>query len=601
MKLETKSFRTKVARRIFTLFIICAIVPVSAMSWVSFGHVKKQLSEQSRKRLRQESKSMAVSIYERLLFIRAEMKTVASNLHAHLGNPIGTKPEALGENLAERLSGMALFNNGDHTSLFGRLANPPKLTSAEMEHINSGKALLHHRVNPDSPPVIYMCVAMDPEDPRHGILLGKINRSYLWEAASGRPIMSELLVLDRSKNILFSSFSGFASFPEQYSTEMIGSHAGHLKWSHEAKGYFASYSTIFLKPNFFYPEWKIVLSESREDILAPMANFKKSFPVLIILSLGMVFFISMSLIRKNMTPIEILRGATGKIAQGAFGHKVEIRSGDEFESLGSSFNEMSKKLKEGRNLLVQAAKMSTMGQMAAGTIHEVRQPLTAIYGLLQLSLMDNEPPGADSKDRLKTALKAVERLDAILARFKSFSQMSEETIERLSVIEVIDQVYKLLEHQLGMKKIRCNIEHEEGLPPVLGDSQGLQQVVSNLLINAEHALEDKQDGPRTINIKTYSLEDKVFLELEDNGCGIPEDIRKRIFDPFFTTKEAEKGSGLGMAITESILHKHNARIGVESEVGVGTKFTIVFPAYSQTSSQASPQISSQIVPQKEMS
>ena len=103
------------------------------------------------------------------------------------------------------------------------------------------------------------------------------------------------------------------------------------------------------------------------------------------------------------------------------------------------------------------------------------------------------------------------------------------------------------------------------------------------MINSVHALEDKEDGERLINIKTYSSEEKVFVEIGDNGCGIPKGIRNRIFDPFFTTKNAEKGTGLGMAIIESILHKHHARIGMESEVGVGTKFTIVFPVSPSSS------------------
>ena len=231
-------------------------------------------------------------------------------------------------------------------------------------------------------------------------------------------------------------------------------------------------------------------------------------------------------------------------------------------------------------MLIQAAKLGTMGQMAAGIIHEIKQPLTAIYGHLQLFMM--EEPTGDSRKRLDASLKAVERLNGILTRFKSFSHMSEETMENVSVTQVIDQVYNLLEHQFNMKQIRCIIENKESLPFILGDNNGLQQVFSNLLINAVHALEDKQDDQRIITIKAYSFEDKVFVEVEDNGCGIPKEIKKRIFDPFFTTKSAEKGTGLGMAIIESILHKHHDRISVESEIGFGTKFTIAFPALAET-------------------
>jgi two-component system NtrC family sensor kinase len=258
---------------------------------------------------------------------------------------------------------------------------------------------------------------------------------------------------------------------------------------------------------------------------------------------------------------------------------VKIKSGDEFENLGEAFNQMSKKIKEGQALLVQAAKLSAIGQMAAGIIHEVKQPLTAIHCLLDLSLMDEKP--GKTKERLESTMGQVKRLNNMLGKFKSFSHMSEEKMERLSLGNVIAQVYELFEHQFLRGQIHCHMESKENLPDILGDKQGLQQVFTNLLINAVDALEDKNDGERIINVKTYSYEDKVFVEVDDNGCGIPEEIQTRIFDPFFTTKDEDKGTGLGMAIIESILHKHEASINVESEVGTGTKFTIAFSALAQ--------------------
>lgn len=582
MKLEVKSFRSKVARRIFTLFIICAILPISALALVSFGHVKRQLNKQSHTRLHQENKSMAVSIYERLFLIRAEMKILVSNFNSHYGNPIRMQQVVLAENLSERFSGLVHITDKGYTPLLGHIKNPPELTIAEKQHIFSGKALLRIKVTKDPVLPIFMYMALNPEHPSRGILLGRINSSYLWEAADRKPPLTELCVLDRSHNILFSFPSGTASFPKQYISEMSSSHMGQFQWRSEDKAYFASYSSIFLTPNFFSPSWIVVLSESTDDVLAPMANFNKSFLVLIILSLGMVFFLSMILIRKHMGPIEILREATRAIGKGAFVHKVVIKSGDEFETLGSAFNEMSKKLEEDQAMLVKAAKMSTAGQMAAGVMHEIKQPLTAIHGLLQISLIEVEETLGVKKKRLETALKAVERLDNILRRFKSFSHISEETMDRLSVIEVIDQVYKLMEHEFNLKQIQCTIDNEENLPSILADEQGLEQVLSNLLINTVHALEEMQDSQRMIKIKTYSFEDKVLVEIEDNGCGIPAEIQERIFEPFFTTKDPDKGTGLGMTIIESILHRHQASIKVESEVGVGTKITIAFPALSQT-------------------
>jgi len=116
---------------------------------------------------------------------------------------------------------------------------------------------------------------------------------------------------------------------------------------------------------------------------------------------------------------------------------------------------------------------------------------------------------------------------------------------------------------------------------IIGDPNGLQQVLSNLLINAMHALEKNETGNRRVQITSRASTGSVILEIEDNGCGIPEEYRERIFDPFFTTKGPERGSGLGMSIVESILHKHKASVHVDSEVGKGTKISMIFPLQTE--------------------
>ncbi len=576
MEWKLKSFNTKVARRVFTLFVICAILPVTVLALLSFMNVRKQLNEQSRRLLSQESKSMVVYIYDRLLMLSNEIRLVASSFHSYKKGDPQASSKTIEKNLSEGFSELALTTHETWPPPFGHVENLPELTSVQREHIFSGKALLHQHRMRDSQNALFMCVAVDPKRPDLGILMGKINDAYLWEAADGRPAMTEICVLDHTNNVLLSSFSGLKSFPSRQFHEMKGNYSGYLKWNHKSTEYLAGYCSIFLESNFLYPEWFVVLSESTDNVLASMTTFKLSFSVVIVLSLGLVFFLSMSLIKRSTEPIEVLMQSTREIAKGSFGHRVSINSRDEFETLGTAFNEMSEKLKETQTLLVQAARMSTMGQMAGGIMHEIKQPLTAISLQLQMALV-KEPSDNDQRKRLETSLSAVERLNAILGKFRSFSHMSEKAMKSLSLIEVINIVLDLFEHELRLKDIHCIMESEDGLPFILGDSQGLQQVISNLLMNAMHALEGKQDDQRRITIKTYSFEDNVFLEIDDNGCGIPEEFRERIFDPFFTTKAPDKGTGLGMAIIESVLHKHQARIKVESEVGMGTKFRIVFP------------------------
>jgi two-component system, NtrC family, sensor kinase len=176
--------------------------------------------------------------------------------------------------------------------------------------------------------------------------------------------------------------------------------------------------------------------------------------------------------------------------------------------------------------------------------------------------------------------KEMERLTGIISRFRNFARVSEQTMKPLSINEIVDATFALLEHQIEMKNIDCEIEKGQDLPLILAEKNSLQQVLTNLLINAMDALQEKRQDHSKILVKTLIIDDQVCLEVKDNGPGIPKEIRERIFDPFFTTKGPEKGTGLGLAIIDSILHQHKAKIRLDSESGTGTTFVVSFPRAS---------------------
>ena len=356
------------------------------------------------------------------------------------------------------------------------------------------------------------------------------------------------------------------------------SHAGEYELNYRSETYPASYWNIFLEGHFSAPEWIVFLLESKKNVMSPLAQFRKIFTAVIVITLGIVLLLSIRQIRRSTVPIEILREGTQKVSEGDLGHQVEIKSGDEFENLGHSFNKMSSKLKEDQALLIQTAKMSAIGQMAAGIVHEINQPLSAMFGLVQLTLME-EPEGR-RKERLQQIEKSIERLGEIARKFKSFSRSAEERMYPVHVNDPLIQVVDLLKHQLTMKGVACEQDLADDLPMISGDANGLQQVFMNIIINAVDAFENEQIIKKIVKIKTGTADGRVFVMIEDNGCGIPDDLKNRIFDPFFTTKNVDKGTGLGLAIIESILHKHGATIKLDSEVGTGTRFSIYFPAVS---------------------
>lgn len=576
MAVVLNSFTTRVARRIFILFLICSILPVSVFAIVSFMHVRNSLVDQRSVSLQKESKSLATSLYEKLEFLRSELSFLSGYYET---NPDGLNAnwDSLSfERVEGRFTSLAMLHDGEIKNIYGTIKSPVKLSNEEWGHLESGKALLYLQKYDNSSFDLLMCMAVKSNTPENNLLIGNINHVYIQEIIDRKPPLTEIFVIDSSDFVLVSSTKDIPSISQQIKKDLLESPSGQFQWQNNGNDYLAGYSSLFLKPNFYVQEWTIVLNELRSDALAPMHKSRYFYTLIIVCTLGLVIFLSINLINKITVPIEILKKATRKISEDSFGHRVIIKSGDEFESLGNDFNEMSDRLKAGQELLTKTARLSTMGQMAAGIMHEIRQPLTAIYGNIELAMLEGRDENK-RKDRLTNVLNAVERLNSILERFRSFSSQSQKIKEKISLNDTVKQICTLMEHELLMKKIECDIKNEETLPFITGDGHELQQVISNLLVNAIHALEGNGDDNRRVVITTCSSADNVYLSIEDNGCGIPQELHERIFDPFFTTKSPDKGSGLGMAVIQAILHHHKATIGLESEVGKGTKFTISFP------------------------
>ncbi len=342
MKLEATFFRSKVARRILVLFVCCALVPITAVAILSFTRVTKQLNEQSHRRLRQGAKAMGMSIYERLLFLESDMEIMASSLHNGLRTNMKAGVESLDKRLEQRFKALSLFGKGGHSPLIGRIENPPELTPAEIDHMTIGRTL----VSTQNRGLLSRIFMMRQVAPEAGFVLGEIDTTYLYGIGhyGGVPPMTELMVVDHSNNLLVSSLPMPEAFFEQINNKLNDSVWPHFEWKQGGDEYLTSYWAIPLKFQFFVPKWTVMLSQSKADVLAPMADFKKTFPLIVLMSLWVVLLLSLIHIRRSLVPLEKLKDGTQQIAARNFDSRVQVTSGDEFEELASSFNAMSGQL-----------------------------------------------------------------------------------------------------------------------------------------------------------------------------------------------------------------------------------------------------------------
>ncbi len=221
----------------------------------------------------------------------------------------------------------------------------------------------------------------------------------------------------------------------------------------------------------------------------------------------------------------------------------------------------------------QTEKLAALGQIISGIAHELNNPLTSIVGYAQLLLSRSKGDG-----EIKRIFDEAQRAGTIVRNLLLFAREEKPQRKGVRLNEIVKQTIALRDYELRLENISLTLDLEPGLPAVLADPQQLQQMVLNLLMNAEQALENGP-GRGEIEVRTSSRKPHaVRLEVHDDGAGIPREVLPRIFDPFYTTKPAGAGTGLGLSIVNAIAQEHGGEVSVESEPGRGATFVVDLPA-----------------------
>ncbi len=328
-------------------------------------------------------------------------------------------------------------------------------------------------------------------------------------------------------------------------------------------------------------------------------------------SLGFILFaslcVSVFVHRLVYVPLRDLEAGAKRLASGNLDQPIPVRSGDEFGQLAASFNSMTTALgnselelrnwartleqkvaERTRELHIAEAetarseKLASVGLLAAGIAHELNNPLTGV--LTFSSLIRKKMPDAsqDAQD-LDLVIRETKRCAAIIKRLLDFAREKPPEKAYADLNRIIEDTARIIERPAHLRNIEIRMELDRELKPMWMDADLIKQVIMNILVNAQQAIEEQgsvtvRTGPcmHSANPGAPAVP-MVEIAIADSGCGIPERNLSRIFDPFFTSKEVGKGTGLGLAVSHGIVKAHGGAIEVESTVGVGSTFRVYLP------------------------
>jgi two-component system NtrC family sensor kinase len=331
------------------------------------------------------------------------------------------------------------------------------------------------------------------------------------------------------------------------------------------------------------------------------ATSRNTFSLIFSIATMSVIVLGYVLSQSIVKPIETLRNVSQAVAQGDLNQRTGFKRSDEIGDLASVFDLMTSRLRrrtaqaarlyqetlqrneelaranarlqEAQQQLIQSEKLAAVGELTAGIVHDVKNPLAVIKGLAE-ELQEEGGQTPNTTKQLATIRESASRAAQIVSDLLKFARQSTPEKRRQNINETIRSAVRLTDYLARKGSVDVSMDLLPDPFMLVYDATQIEQVLVNLIQNAIQAMEN---GGR-IHIVMSRVENGIAIQVKDTGVGIPKENLRRIFDPFFTTKPAGEGTGLGLSVSYGIIAKHHGRIDVASKVGKGTVFTIQLPS-----------------------
>lgn len=335
-------FKSRVAKRIFILFLVCAMLPITIFSYLSFSQVSNQLKEQSMRRIQNTAKSYGLIIFDRFVSLDLELEMFQSLVlvEDNAINELKNTP-SFDQKRPSRYSSVAFVSDTTGIRILsGFMDEPPKrLAKMSNDDFSSKTRVLFE---PGGPIGVRVFLAKKIRDGQGnpGILVGEADTVQLWGLGYDNilPPLTDACILDHTRNVIFSSFQLPPDILHRIRFESDSLESRSVEYTSEGEGAFIGYWPMFLKSQFEGPNLIVVLRNMQKDVFAPLSHFKVLFPLVALLAFWVVLLLSTISIRKSMVPLEKLKEGAKRLARRDFNTRVDVKSDDEFGSLADMFN-----------------------------------------------------------------------------------------------------------------------------------------------------------------------------------------------------------------------------------------------------------------------
>ncbi len=314
--------------------------------------------------------------------------------------------------------------------------------------------------------------------------------------------------------------------------------------------------------------------EQRIFLLAVKKNLTRGFYILALLA---VAYFWLGFYRSVMNTIADFENAEKRMMSGDFDSLANPETRDEMRRIVYSFNNLARQLRLEREQLIQAAKLESVGRLAAGIAHEVKNPLAVILQGIDFLSFQPETKKEPYAQLVSDMRNAVLRADGVIRGLLDFSAPRQLTLKGELLNQVVEESLMLVRHEISQSNITLVKSLSPDLPRLYLDKNKVVQVLINLLTNACHAM--PEGG--TLSVRTLVSNGNgpgsALIEIEDTGTGIPENKMSKVFDPFYTTKPTGKGTGLGLSVVRSIVEMHKGQIKLANKPSGGVHVTVALP------------------------